>query len=155
MLHGIGSFGSQNLSYKFPRKLIVAGRNGRMRRKHTLVPNGVQVLLFNRQQGTSRQPVLDERQGEQGRVALVHVIACDMAVAQLGKDGHTSHAEHHFLTETIVRITTVQIVSQRLVKRAVLWKGCVEQVDGNNVTLNTLNHEPPGSYFHLASLNGH
>ena len=66
---------------------------------------------LSRQQRTSRQPVLDERQGEQGRVALIHVIACNMTVAQLGKDGHASHAEHHFLTETIVGITAVQIVS--------------------------------------------
>ena len=100
------------------------------------------------------QPVLDERQGKQGGVALIHVIACDMAVPQLGKDRHASHAEHHFLAETIVRITAVQIVCQCLIKRAVLWKSCVEQVDRNHMTFNSLNHEPPGSYFHLASLYG-
>jgi len=72
------------LSHEFPRKLIVAGRDGRMRRKHTLVPNSVEIFLSSGHQRTSRQPVLDERQGEQSRMALIHVIPCNVAVTQLG-----------------------------------------------------------------------
>jgi hypothetical protein len=77
---------------------------------------------------------LKQRQGEQGCVALVHVVNVD-PVAQRMHHANAAHAEHNLLLKAVVGVSAVEVVGEAAIPSGVAVHIRVEEVDRHYVSV--------------------
>ena len=89
-------------------------------------------------------------QGEEGRVAFVHVIAHELEAQGL-EHGDAPHAQHHLLLDPVGLVAAVQIVGDVAVARVVHRQVGVQQQDGHATVDPGAQHIKPAAHPHLAT----
>ena len=104
-------------------------------------------------QRTATQFALKQRQGEQSRVALVHVVDVDLQPESVGH-ADAAHAEHDLLLEAVVRVAAVEVVGKAAIPAGVFFDVGIEQIDGNDVAGAAFEVVAPGAHGNGAVFNG-
>src|SRR5580765_3169193 len=71
-------------------------------------------------------------------MALVHVVALDVAVADFRQQFHPAKTEHGLLAQPIPLIASVERICQRAIFGSVFRKIGIEQINGNAIPTNSL-----------------
>jgi hypothetical protein len=113
------------------RELVVAGRNGRMRREDAERPHGIDVLLRDKLLAAVADQLGEQRQHQQARVALVHVVALQPPVAERAQHLHAADPEDGLLAQPVAQVAAIEEVREGAVGLGSLWKVGVEQQHGD------------------------
>jgi hypothetical protein len=97
-----------------------------MCRENNLVPGSEDILVGSRPERAGPEALFDQGDTQQGRMALVHVIAADVMVAQFCEDLDAADAKDRFLAQPVAGISAVEIIGERLVPGSVFGKGGVQ-----------------------------
>ena len=93
------------------REAVVPGRNRRMRGKHALAAHRRKVGIRGAVQRPAAKLALQQRQRQQRRVPLIHVIHVYMQPQRFGH-AHAAHAQHNLLLQPVVGVAAVKVVGQ-------------------------------------------
>src|SRR5213078_1155744 len=134
------------------RELVMSGGYGGMRGEYAQRLDRLHDLARDRLLAALARFFVRELQREQGRVALVHVKAPDVAVTERTQHAHAADAEDHFLTKTVTRIAAVEVVGQTTILGGVLRQVRVEEQDRDDVSGNATHVVAPRAQLHVATL---
>ena len=105
-------FASQNLADQAAGKLIVAGRNGRVRGEDAHVTHAVDVELLHPSGKALFEAAFEQTERKQSGVAFVHVKGFKLAGVEFFGHPETAEAEHDFLRQAIALIAAVKRICQ-------------------------------------------
>ncbi len=152
-VNGGGAVVAKHLIHVVETELVVACRNGRVRSEDALLAYGLDVGLSGLAQGFARELFFEQRDGEQRRVALVHMVDVELAAERV-QQGDAAESEHGLLTEAVVGVAAVEVIGEVAVPGVVALNIGVEQEDGDDVAGDADDVEAPGADQQLASLQG-
>ena len=90
---------------------VVPGRNRCVGGEDALLAYLLDVGLRGRAQRSAAQLPLQQRQRQQRRVALVHVVDVYL-VAQRVRHAHSAHAQHNLLLQAVVGVAAIEVIGQ-------------------------------------------
>jgi len=144
---------AQDADGLFCREAVVASGHRRMGGKDALAADLLDVGVSNRAQRTTAQLALKQRQSQQSRMALVHVVDVDAITERIGH-AHTAHAQHNLLLQAVVAVATVEMVGEAAIPARVAVDVCIEQVNRHHVAKAALHVITPGPDRNDAFFNG-
>ena len=136
---------AQNANGLLGGEAVVAGRNRRVRSKDALIPHLFNVGLRGAVQRSAAQLPFQQRQCQQRRVALVHVVDIHL-VAQCAGHARAAHAQHNLLLQAVVGVAAVQVIGEAAIPTRVFFHIRVQQIDGHHV---------PGAAHHVIAPAAH
>ena len=138
-----------------PMESVVPRRNRRMCREHALLAHGCKVLLRDPLRVAGREVPLQQRQPQQRRMALVHVVDVGLGVAELLEHLLPGDSENRFLAQPVALVAAVQVVRERPVPFRVGIEVGVEQVHRDDVTADAAHGVLPAPDRDIAPLDLH
>jgi len=138
--------------HQFVVEFVVACFHRRMGGEGAQLPHTRQVVgaLAGPQAFAGIGKALQQGQGEEGRVTLVHVIAHELEAQGL-QHGDTPHAQHHLLLHPVGLIAAVQVMGDVAVARVVHRQVGVQQQDGDAAIDQRAQHVKPAPHPHQAT----
>ena len=117
--------------------------------KTHLLPHLLDVGFGGRAQRSAAQLALQQRQRQQRRVALVHVVDV-YAVAERVGHAHAAHAQHDLLLQAVVGVAAVQVIGQAAIPARVAFQIGVQQIDRHHVAVAAHQVIAPTAHRHHA-----
>ena len=144
----MGTKSADHLADEFVGELVVARRYGRMCREHAHSPDVVDAMGFR----VDNVPLPQELERQQAGVALVHVIARQVAVPEFLEQPHSPYAEYSFLGEPVPFVAAVELVGKATVVIAVVLEVGVQEENRDVKTGRAANAVLPCAHRHGAAL---
>jgi hypothetical protein len=88
-------------------------------------------------------------------MALVHMIGMDVLETKGVQHRYPAHPQHDFLTQAVVRISTVQCIGQALLSGTVIVEPGVKKVDWDGVAKYATDQVSPRANMDLLAFDGH
>jgi hypothetical protein len=150
-LNRLAACGTQHGVHLVDAELVVAGRHWRMCREYAGLCNGIHVGLRRLLQRRGLQPLLQQADAKQRRMALIHVV--DLGVhPERPEHRNARQAEYGLLTQAIVSVSAVQVIGEAAVVRIIALEVGVEQEHWNDVPGHADHIEAPRAHSHFAAL---
>ena len=102
------------------------------------------VGFIDRPGGAAAQLLLKQGEGQQGRVAFIHVVNIH-AMAEGAGHARSAHAEDNLLLQAIVSIAAVEVVGEAAVPTGVSVDVGIEQINGHDVAVASDEIIAPGA----------
>ncbi len=132
-------------------ELVMPGRHGRVGGEDAGLANGLSVRLCGVAKGRTAQARLEQADGQQRGVALVHV--ADLRLnAQGMQHMNAAEAKDGLLAEPVVGVAAVEVVGQGAVVGVVALDVRVQQEDRDDVAGTADDIKPPGANGDLTAL---
>ena len=96
----------------------MAGWNRSVGCENTALAHRFAIRIRHRGQIAARDFPLQERQSQERRVPLVHVVGADVFVTERLEHRHAAHSQDDFLTETMAGVAVVEGLGQSFAPRA-------------------------------------
>ena len=138
----------------FHRKAVVTRGNRRVRGENALAANFLDVLSTDGRAPGFLGLFAEELQGEKRRVALVHVVARELVVAQRAQHAHSPDAQQYFLTKAIVGIASIKCAGEVAVSGGIRWEIGIEKIDRHFKTTHALHGVAPAAELDGAIFEG-
>jgi len=106
-----GAVAAEDANSLLGGEAIVACGNRRVRGEDALAAHLFYVGLGGCAEGSAAQLALKQRQSQQSRVALVHVVDVYF-VAERVRHAHAAHAQHNLLLQAIVGVAAVEMIGE-------------------------------------------
>ena len=87
-------------------------------------------------------------------MTFIHVVHVDVIIEGF-EETRTADSQDSFLAKPIIRIPTVEVIGEVSIAWVILRHICVEEVDGDGVTGDSLEIVSPGTDHHRAVFNRH
>ena len=153
LVDGGGAVVAEDLVHLVDAELVVAGGDWGVSGEDALLTDGLDVGFGRVLEGFAGEVIFEQADGEEGGVALVHVIDLGFT-GECVEQCDAAEAEDGLLTEAVVGVAAVEVVGEAAVPGIVAFDVGVEQEDGDDVASDADDVEPPGADEDLATLHG-
>ncbi len=99
---------AQHTLDELSREAVVAGVDRRVRCEHALLAHVIDVRLDDGAPVMEARVLLEEREGEEAGVALVHVVGVKIGVAEGAQHSDAADSQHDLLAEPVADIAAVK-----------------------------------------------
>ena len=103
---------ADDLVHQLHREFVMAGGHRRMRRKDALPPHAFDMLRLDLFAAGPVELLIEQLDDQEGGMALVHVKAVDLVVAERAQHTDAADAEHVLLAEPVPFVAAVEVVAQ-------------------------------------------
>ena len=86
----------------------MTGGNGGMGGEHTVLTDDLHVVMGEGGPTRAAGLLIQQFQGEQAGMSLIHMKAGDMRIAERPQHPHPTYAQQHLLAQSVARITAVE-----------------------------------------------
>ena len=153
LLDGSAAVVAENLVHLVDAELVVAGGDGSVSGEDALLTDGFDIGFGSVFEGNAGEVIFEKADGQQGRVALIHVIDLGSTGKRFEKS-YAAEAEHGLLTEAVVGVAAVEVIGEATVPGVIAFDDGVEEEDGDDVAGDTYDVEAPGANEDLTALQG-
>ena len=156
-LNSGGAVMTEHLVHLVQAELVVPGRNRRVRRKHALAPHRLHVGLRGVRERAGiqiAQLLLEQRNREQRRVTLVHVVDSGFAAKRLHQVDPTE-TKNRLLAEAVKGVAPVEMVGQPAIPRIVSFHVRVQKKHGHHMPGHADHVKAPRAHQHLPAIHSH
>ncbi len=126
------------------------GRHRGVGREDAHVVHRREVLADDFTPPVASRLVAQELEDQQGRVALVHVVAVELIVAQRLQHTHTADTEQNFLGKAVTIVPPIQVIRQGPILIRVFREIRVQEKHGHHMSGHACHIEPPSAQHDLA-----
>ena len=127
---------SQNANGLLQRKSIVAGGNRRVCGEDAPPAHRGEISFSGRAERSAAQLAFKQRQGEQCRVAFVHVVHIHPVAKRVGH-ASSAHAQHNLLLQAVVAVAAVKVIGQTAVPSRINLKIRIKKIDRDHVPVSS------------------
>ena len=132
-------------------ELVMARGYRGVRREDAGLSNGLRIRLRCVAKGSTVQPGLEQADGQQGGVALVHVADLRLTAKRVQQMNATK-TEDGLLAEPVVRVAAVEVVGESAIVGVVALDVGVQQEDGDDMAGTADDIKSPGANGDFAAL---
>ena len=140
---------AQNANGLLGGEAVVAGRNRRVGGEDALPAHLLHVGFSGRAQRSAAQLALQQRQRQQRRVALVHVVDIYPVAERVGH-ARAAHAQHNLLLQAVVGVAAVEVIGEAAIPARVSVQVRVQQVDRHHMPVAAHQVIAPAAHRHNA-----
>ena len=144
-----------HLFHQLQGKLVVSRRHRRVGGKDALGPDRFNLLMADGGLAGFIRLLVQEFDGQEGRMPFVHVEAPQVPVAQGSEDANAADAQDDFLAQAVPVVAAIEVVGELLVPGTVFREIGVQEVYRHHKTADALDLIFPGPDLHFPALDGH
>ncbi len=154
LLQAQGAVAAEDADGLLGGEAVVAGGDRGVGGEDALFAHLLDVGLGGLAERAAAELALEEGEGEQRGVALVHVVDVE-AVAEGVGHADAAHAQHDLLLEAVVGVAAVEMIGEAAVPAGVRVQIGVEEVDWDGVAVATDEVVAPSAQGDHAAFDGH